>query len=340
MKNSIIGKVPDYSQIRSELLKDLSYPIAIEFDEIGYTSETKRLSKLCSNLNHIISDYGKVLKYKPSLPEFKKLLLPLIVSIPKKEVIEKDLRTRWLKENDISVVVKGAKTNKGKTINFLLETIDFPTDLNEAIDNIYTHMGSTFVPVDIKYSDLYNEKTDQFEVSEKVDEFVKSNSTYKLQTAEKLTEYFLVLQLCDCLNYMRKLGVGIPVGSIPNQFYRLLHVYPEDTGTPTFAVKSIQTYVEEQRPQVEIIEGSIVDNNEYDIDGGAISWSPITFRAKVDGMVCNLRFKTPSLILPSYPSPSTGGVHRAIDIVKNSDMVAEILYVGASSIEIVSRKVE
>ncbi len=210
MKKSIIGKVPNFSQIRSELLADLSYPVAIAFNESGYESEIARLNRLCTSLNQIALHYGSMFKYNPGLEEFKRVLLPLIISIPTFEVLEKKLRTAWLIQNNISVEIRGAILNRQKSLNFLLDTVEFPVELTKEIQAIPKNVQATYVPTDFQYVDLYNDVKHIFEISKENKEIVKENNTHKIGSKKVLTKYLLALQLCDCLNALKKVDINVP----------------------------------------------------------------------------------------------------------------------------------
>jgi hypothetical protein len=320
MKNKVI---PDYSDIRKSSQERVKFPIAVSLDQDAYEGEVSRLQSMCETLNELVATYKKDFKYQPNTYEsFKNLLLPIVVKMPDEKVLIKQLKGRWLAEHEIHLQLsKGIKLNRDKELGFLLEAYDFSDALNANLTQIFTLLRRCFIPDGLKFSDLYSEEKNRFELSDKLKTDLKKKHSILAQSQKELDLISLKHQLADALNALA-IDHGVGFQYIPPFFPQILsyagRAHRDSEGPCIWSVpkKSLEAAL----PQIELVQASIEDQNKYDAQGDIIGrFEPIKVKAKIDGVPHELAVTTHAVHLAG------GQVLKAKEIAKDPTIIAQLM---------------
>lgn len=330
--NSTNQKIPDFAEIREQALSKLTYPCIIDYDEDGIDFATRRHESLCSALNEIVTVYQRSFNFLPGYEFFKENILPLVLKMPAEKVLDRDLRARWIAEQGISVKLDGrVKLKKEKELSFLLDSVDFPKELDEVIHELHRLIGKTFVP-DHNFRDLYDEKQNRFSVGKKVQKKIMEGHSIIINNERAARVYYLRHQLADALNGLYDCGLGVPDGDLTRHLLQLL--------TPTQKVKPYDSnrFMVDKREltrenfKVEIVPDSVVDRNEYDEDGRPRDeYVPVTVSALVNGIPQKITIPQPELIIPAKSNGKaiSGGKDKpfsAREIAEDPSLLRELVF--------------
>lgn len=331
---SLIKKIPDFARQRADLLESVEFPTALTVNEGAYSLELSKLTSLCEALNEMVTRYKKIFPYKAGYEDFKNQLLPFIVDMPDEKKLEKDLKARWLSVKHVQIQLsEGMRLNRDKELIFLLDAYEFPTDLFNFTENLFNLIRRCHIPVGLKFSQLYNEKTNTFVLSEEVKSQTLKKHTITAKNKAQASLYHLRLQLCDAMNGLYSMGFKIGYNR-PFLFRKLLDVAGGDNQGGVLFKVNPNKWPERVLPELKVVPGSIQDANEYDEEGKPKGeYEPISLKVNLDSIPHNIRITVPKIIIPSFSLRDPVGnllPFEARDIVKDEKLLQEVIFSGGA----------
>jgi hypothetical protein len=328
-----------FFDIRRSTVENADLPFALHVNEMALGNELSRLKEMCSAINEIENIYQSDFKYTKTFEDFKNKLLPIVVKQADEKVLIRDLQARWLSENDIQLsLTKKVRLNREKELNFLLDAFEFDSKMLDRLKSTFKLIRRCFIPAGIKFSQLYDEEKKTFLVPENIENDIRKKHTVFAHKKEHIDLYLLRHQLADALNGLVKHGFGL--GHVPYPLNKLLS--PDGTSSKTgttghfyFKVDGDISKSIKVLPDVEIIPGTMIDENEYDEEGKLKGeYNPISVRVKVNGIEQDIKIKRPGLSIPGISKMGNKGLMpiMAKDMAKDVDILKELIH-NQSSVE-------
>lgn len=229
--------IPDFAAMRGELNTKLKFPVPIVLDDDRLGTLTESTKSLCGKLNSIAVLYRKHLPLGESFESFSEKVLPLVLRQLDEKVFTREMKTRWIKKNNLKLQLSGGdgeiELKDDAQMEFLLSSVAFPKEFEDDIRRLHHHIRSCKLPEHVGYIDLFDAERGGFVVSKLAEEKLMEACTHFARDIRDLERLFMAGALCEALNIMKQhhIPVGIPA---PPFVQKILAIDPDPSADPGF----------------------------------------------------------------------------------------------------------